>query len=114
MSKEYKHLVTIEVQAMMSDDGEVYLPEVKIQADLKDIQPPKDWCDDSDTYVIGGLVPVTTTCGVIRELLEPRASEPLVRCPECNSTLIVEHKPGSGDYICIGCGSTVINQKKEG
>jgi hypothetical protein len=70
MSKEFKHLVSIEVQAMMSDDGVIYSPSFQRQANLDNLETPKTWCEDSDTYIIYGPVPVTTTCGVIRKIQE--------------------------------------------
>jgi hypothetical protein len=72
--KEYNHPVKIEVQGWMSDDGEIIIPESTIQVDLDDIDPPKEWADDKDTYILSHSKsheqPIETTCGVARKLLE--------------------------------------------
>lgn len=74
MSK-YKHLVMVEVPAHMSDDGEILIEERRVQADLDELQPPKEWCDDDDGYLLESpqlTEYITTTCGVIRKILENR------------------------------------------
>lgn len=110
MSKVYKHLVKVEVQAMMSDDGEIYLPELIVQADLTDLQPPKKWCEDSATYTLDKPVPITTNCGVVRKLLgiswSPDRPE---ECFNCGSKALVEESPGTNTYTCTNCGQITDN-----
>jgi len=70
MSK-YKHKVMVEVPALMADDGEILIEERYVQANLDNLEPPKEWCDDDRLYLLHSdqlSEPVVTTCGVIRKL----------------------------------------------
>lgn len=72
---KYKHLVMVEIPAYMSDDGEVLIEERTVQAELDGLQPVKEWCDDDSPYVLRSSQlqqPLTTTCGVIRKIMENR------------------------------------------
>lgn len=74
MSDKHKYAVQVEVIAMMAADGSVLIEEQELQLDTSNMEPVKDWCDDSDPYMLD-RPSAMVTCGVARMLIKENSKD---------------------------------------